>query len=158
VNKFFTLMLAGFLLVFTFSAAWCTPQEDVTKELTKFYNDMKIGNVDDMTKKLTVETAKKVKSTPTTNVLGNLDQIFGIAQSAKNKEIEVYISGIKFEFPEVKDNKVVARTFFNSIIMKDGKFQSNRSQHEITMLKEQGKWYIMNFTNLMSSLKNKKTH
>ncbi|MCL5037873.1 MAG: hypothetical protein M1269_12295 [Chloroflexi bacterium] len=153
MKKILILSLAVVMLFAAVSAAWCDTQDDVTKQLTNFYNDVKTGNVDDMTKMLTVETAKKIKTSATTNVLGNLDQIFGIAQSVKDGKSEVFMSGINFEFPEVEDNKVVVRVSFKSIINSEGTTITNDGKHEIVLLNEQGKWYIMNLTDLMSTLK-----
>lgn len=146
------LMVA--VMVFALSAvAWCDVKTDIQNGLLKFYNDIETGNTDDMKNFLTYETTQKTISASTTNVMGNLDAIFGLAQSVKKGDATIYISGVKFNFLETTPDKVVVRTTFKMAVDREGKTINNDGKHEIVLLKEKNKWYIMNLTDQFSSLK-----
>ena len=93
--------------------------------------------------RLSVETAKKVKTSANANILGNIDAVLGLAQSVKDGKIKLYLSGLKFNFVKVLDNKVVVKTKFSSIIVKGTETINNDGSHQIILLKEGKVWKIM---------------
>jgi hypothetical protein len=165
MKKGFIISLAIALIFLSLNCGWCKTDDTQQKELSQtqtvqtentIYTNMITGNVDDMKSFLTEETAVKVNVSANANVLGNLDQIFGIAQGIKDNRYTGKISDIKFNFKEVKPSKVVVVTNC-AIMLKENPEMSGKSKpeyindtgtHEIILLKESDIWRIMNLTDI----------
>ncbi|MFP4498020.1 MAG: hypothetical protein ACLFQV_07395 [Vulcanimicrobiota bacterium] len=143
------VFLLGFLM-FSITSGWCQDETMIEMTLAKFYNDVQLGNVNQMYMLFTPEVAEKVKkgaSVP--DILGDVSSVFGWAEAVKRDNAKVFISGVNYNIQKMTADTAMVKTMFDSIIVRDGKLFNNDGTHKINMVKMDGMWLIQDVSDDM---------